>query len=150
MRPEGLIIAQLPPWVFEPANSESFDEATFVALPAVGATAIILDFYVPDGRSGVINQLGNVYVGAGFTDGSGDLTWQIWVDGSPIKNRENVTASLGTVASPSKISPVHMVSGQHVQMVIINNSILVAGQLVGARLSGYFYPANLDPAWSIT
>jgi hypothetical protein len=133
----------LPPHLYQPTTGLPFNPTTYVAIPAIGAVATIIDFRVPNGYQGVINQMGNNFVGGGFVDGSGSIVWQLLIDGVPYPNFENIIASLGNPANPSLIGAVQLRERQRVQLVVKNVSIVVAGQLIGARLSGYFYPLDL-------
>jgi hypothetical protein len=133
----------LPPHLYQPTTGLPFNPTTYVTIPAIGATAIILDFFVPNGYQGVINQMGNNFVGGGFVDGSGNLVWQLLIDGVPYPNFEDIIASLGNPANPSLIGAVQLRERQHVQLVVENVAVVTAGQLIGGRLSGYYYPLDL-------
>lgn len=133
----------LPPHLYQPATGLPFNPTTYVTIPAIGAQATILDFFVPNGYQGVINQMGNNFVGGGFVDGSGGLVWQLLLDGQPYPNFENIIASLGNPANPSVIGAVQLRERQHVQLVVKNVSVVTAGQLIGGRLSGFYYPLEL-------
>lgn len=133
----------LPPHLYQPTTGLPFNPSTYVTIPGIGATAVILDFRVPNGMQGVINQMGNNFVGGGFVDGSGNLQWQLLVDSVPYPNFENIIASLGNPANPSLIGAVQLRERQHVQLVVKNVAVVTAGQLIGGRLSGYYYPLEL-------
>lgn len=134
-----------PPAFLEmPADGIPFNEVDYVALPAIGATAVVLSFLVSPGLNGSIKWIGNNFVGAGFTDGSGDIIWQILHDGEPFRNHQNIIGSLGSPASPSETAPLRLFENQLIQMTVTNVSIAVAGQLVGGRLSGWYYPMEDD------
>lgn len=140
-------IRSLPPWVFPPAASVSFDNIAYIALPAVGVTAAIVTFTVPDGMHGVISRIANVYVGGGFTEGSQppQLTWQILHNGVAVRNYDSIPASLGATANPSQISGIFIKEGQQIILQITNNSLVVGGAFSGGRLGGWFYPAVMEP-----
>ena len=133
----------LPPHLYQPTTGLPFNETTYITIPAEGAQATILDFRVPNGYQGVINQMGNNFVGGGFVDGSGDLIWQLLLDGVPYPNFENIIASLGSPANPSLIGAVQLKERQRVQLIIKNIGVVVNAQLIGGRLSGYYYPLEL-------
>lgn len=133
----------LPPHLYQPTTGLPFNPTNFVTIPAIGAVAIIVDFFVPNGYQAVINQMGNNFVGGGFVDGSGSVVWQLLIDGVPYPNFENIIASLGNPAAPSLIGAVQLRERQHVQLVVNNVSVVVAGQKIGGRVSGYFYPLDL-------
>lgn len=136
-----------PPWIERPASGEPFTPAASVTLPAVSATATIVQFIVPTGRSGVIKWLGNELMGGGggWQNGDGNLVWQILVNGAAVKNFERIVMSLGTVQNPSEVATIRLRENDRVQFVIQNIAVPAAGQLVLGRLSGWYYPKELDP-----
>lgn len=144
-------LVEQPPWVERPASGESIDPAEAIALPAIGATATILQFRVPPGRSGVIKRLGNEVVGGGWVNGDGNLIWQILINGAAVKNFERIVMSVGTVPDPRSIAGIRLRETDLVQFTVFNNpngptgGVPVAGQLVLATLGGWFYPKELDP-----
>jgi len=127
-----------------PPDGTPFNETSYGTIPALGAQLVILEFTVPQGSNGSIKWIGNNYVGAGFTEGSGALVWQILADGQPIRNFENIIGSLGNPASPSETAPIRIYEGQLIQLVCTNVSVPVSGQLLGGRLSGWYYPLSYD------
>lgn len=138
----------LPVYLFPSVDSESFDPCTGVALPAVGAQAIVVDFFVPEGRNGIIKRFGNVYIGSGFADFSGSLQWQLLADSVPIPYYDNILASLGSTANPSEVSSIRIKENQHIQLVINNISLVVGGAQSGGRIGGWFYPIEEEPEGS--
>jgi hypothetical protein len=148
-----IIIPQLPITNFMPAAGEDFEAHGYVALPAIGTTAIVVSLPVPEGRHGLIKRIGNVFVGGGFQEGQGGVIWQILQDANvgpaaaPMVAPffDNIVASLGSVNAPSTIDGIRIREAQLVQLIVKNVSIVVAGQFIGGRLGGYFYPVELDP-----
>lgn len=136
----------LPPWLFEPAESESLNEHAGVALPAIGATATVLTFTVPDGRNGVINLIANVFIGGGFVEFGGLIVWRILIDDAAVRNYQNIVASFGSISNPSRISPIRIYERQVVTLQVENVApgVIVAGQTIGGRLGGYYYSRALD------
>lgn len=148
---------QQPPWIAMPASGEIFFPAAFITIPAVGQTLPIVKFQVPAGRSGVINRLANEVVGAGggggagWVNGSGQLVWQILINGAVVKNCENIVAQLGTVAAPSEIPFIRLRENDLVQLTVTNVSINPpAGQRIGGRMQGWYYPKELDQGVSFS
>jgi hypothetical protein len=139
----------LPVWCFPGADSEAFDFVKYIALPAVGAQGVIISFQVPDGYNGIIKRLGNVFVGAGFTEGAGGLQWQLLSNNVPIANYENIPASLGATANPSEVYSIRIKQGELIQLVINNISLVVGGAFAGGRLGGWFYPVDQEPVASV-
>ena len=139
----------LPYRNFVPNNWENIDQLNYANLPAIGAQATIITIRVPQGRNGIIRKVGNNFVGGGWVEGSGNITWQILVDGNPppgATSYNNILGSLGSPANPVEISGFRVFENQTVTVVVNNVNVAVAGQLVGARLVGYFYPRELEDA----
>jgi hypothetical protein len=146
-------IASLPIWLWPSADAQAFDYVKYVALPAVGNTAlqgVIISFQVPAGMNGIIKRFGNAYVGSGFTEGSAALTWQLLADFVPVPNYDAIPASLGATAAPSEVSSIRIRENQLIQLVVLNASLVVGGASSGGRLGGWFYPVSQEPpaAWA--
>lgn len=144
---------QLPIWLYPPITWENVDQATYATLPAIGSTVTILSFTVPAGRNGVINKIANNFVGGGWIEGTGDLIWRILVDGAPppgATSYNNIVNSLGNPSNPVAIPGFRFFENQKITVVAFNNpagpngGVVVAAQLVGARLIGYTYPRELE------
>lgn len=144
----------LPLWIYPPINWENVDQIAYTNLPAIGSEATILSFRVPQGRNGIINKVATNFVGGGWVEGTGDILWRILVDqGTPpgANSYQAIPASLGSPAQPVGISGFRIFENQTVAVTIFNNpagpngGVVVAGQLAGGRLAGYFYPRELEP-----
>jgi hypothetical protein len=137
-----VIIKRLPPYLFEPPNAVPFDEVAYVALPAIDPALFtdVVAFTVPPGFNGVVAWKANVFIGGGWVEGTGDVVWQIAIDGVPVRNYQNILASFGSTANPPRTSVLRVLEGQRVSFRVRNNAVVVAGQRVGARLAGWFYP----------
>jgi hypothetical protein len=134
-----------PLWVDPPDNWQNIDQLGYVALPAIGAQANIIQFQVPAGYNGVIRKIANNYVGGGWIEGSGSVVWQILVDGAPPPGANSYSAivgSLGSPANPVEISGFRIFENQVITVVVENVSLVAAGQLAGARLIGWLYPID--------
>jgi hypothetical protein len=146
-----IVIPRLPVTNFMPAGGEDFEANSYVALPAIGASAVVVSVPIPDGRMAMVKRIANVFVGGGFQEGQGGVIWQILLDGTNALNPvvapffDNIVASLGTVAAPSTIDGIRVREGNLLQLIVKNVSIVLAGQFIGGRLGGYFYPVELDP-----
>lgn len=141
-----------PLWVDPPDQWENVDQLAYVPVPAVGRSAVILQFQIPLGRNGVIRKVANNFVGGGWTEGSGAVTWEILVDNAPppgATSYDLILGSLGSPASPTEIAGFRVTENQVVQVIVNNVSVVVAGQLSGARLVGWLYPKQEegDTTW---
>jgi hypothetical protein len=141
--PSSGSVLQLPPHLYPPPGAQSKNLVGYVPVPAPGdPAAVILAFTVPVSMRLIINQLGNNFVGAGFTEGSGELTWQIWDNGVPIEDFDNIPGSLGNVALPTPIAPIEIDESHTISFVIINNTgsgIPANSAQIGATLRGWYY-----------
>ena len=136
----------LPPWIYPPAEFEPIETGPlYVSLPAIGATATIATITIPTGHNGIITGVGNNFVGAGWTEGTGSVTWQIARDNAPVDGYAVILGSLGSPASPTRLpSGFRVFENQVVAFTVKNVSIVVAGQLIGARLMGWYYPKEYE------
>jgi hypothetical protein len=146
----------LPPDAFFPAHlwmpidGIPFDYNAYVATPAVGNAIAVVSFSVPEGHYGVIKQIGNVYIGAGFVEGSGSLIWQLQQNNGVVRNYDNILSSLGTVSAPGELAGRSILLEELAPVVLqVNNVSLVAGGTqVGGRLGGWFFPKYRLPDFS--
>lgn len=141
-------VLALPNWIFPSMNAIAFDNAGDVVIPAIGVEVPIFTFQVPKGQNGVMKEIGNVFIGSGFTDGSGQVIWRILQNNQAMRGKENVINSLGSVAQPSRIGGggfMRILENDIIVMSVLNVSIVPGGQLIGGRLSGWFYPKDEDP-----
>jgi len=140
------------PWLIEPPDSESFHRAGGIVMPAVdGLFHNVVTVTCPPGRNGVLKRIANVVVGGAWSDFSGDAVWQIRrnqgasaTTAMAERNYENILASLGLIAAPSQISGIRIFENDVIAFAIKNVALPVAGEEVGALLSGYFYPRTWD------
>src|SRR5579864_1922269 len=143
----------LPPWIYQPVNWENVDQINYALVPAIGSTAVIISYVVPPGRNGIINKVACNFVGGGWVEGSGDIVWRILVDGTPppgATSYDSILASLGGPSQPTGIAGFRFFENQVLQFVAFNNpagangGVVVAGQRVGARFTGWNYPLDIE------
>lgn len=151
-------VSSVPVWIWPPSQWENIDQIAYALLPAINATVTIITYTVPAGRNGVIKKIANNFVGGGWTEGTGDLLWRIFVDGAPppgATSYDSIPASLGSPASPTEIAGFRVFENQVITLVAFNNGagpsggVVVAGQRVGGRLMGWLYPREqeIDGLW---
>ena len=143
----------LPPHLFPPRNWENIDQQVSVPFGPIGTTVTIIDYRVPIGRNGIINQVANSFVGGGWTAGTGDVVWRILINGaSPpgATTYHRITDSLGSPALPVGIAGFRIFENQRVTVTATNDptgangGIIFAGQRVGARLLGWLFPRDME------
>lgn len=133
-----------------PPDGLAFDYTSYIALPVIAASGVVVTFTVPEGFHGVIKRVGNVIVGGGWTEGSGSLIWQILANAGVIRNYDNILASLGAVNNPAETAGILVYEQQLVVLQVSNVSLAAGGVQAGGRLSGWFYPkwrATEDSIW---
>lgn len=138
------IVSSHRPWIDEPPGSIPFDEQGVVNLtgvPAPGVTQPVVIFTVPQGYDGVINHISNNATDPAFVDGSGDLIWNILINGRPIRNFGNILVQKGTLAQGRIVSPIRLFSGDVVSYTVQFAAGALTGQVV-CSLAGYFYPSR--------
>lgn len=143
----GVVQVQRPLWIDPPDQWENVDLFNYVALPAIGAQANVLSFQVPLGRNGKIFAIGNNFVGGGWAEGSGNVIWQVLVDGAPpagAMSYDSILGSLGSPASPTRIAGFRIFENQILSLVVKNVNVVLAGQLSGGRILGYLYPREME------
>lgn len=137
----GKVSVELPPWTFPTWDSLFFDRVGVVATPGLGLTSTIVTFAMPAGYDGVVRWLSNVFLGAGFTDGSGNLIWQVLRDAQPVEDYENITAQLGTLPIPTDTF-IPVFENQIVSITITTVVLPGGGTSSGARLKGWRWPKS--------
>lgn len=134
-----------PPYLIMPPQGRQYQEIDSIPLPAAnGVDTLVAEFFVPTGYDGVITSVTNFYTGAGFAEGSGDLSWRIRVGLRWARNFGNIQTTLGSLASPCPLfrGGLRLVAEQRVQYWV-NHAIgsgLAGGRIVCAFF-GWFYPA---------
>lgn len=129
------------PWIDEPDGSVPFDFQNGVALGVVGGSQVIIDFIVDLGKDGVIKYMSNNTVFP-FNDFSGDLQWQLLINGKAVRNFDNMLAQKGTIGIPRPVSPIRLYSSDHVQVLVNHLANVGLNGNVVSSLSGYFYPSQ--------
>lgn len=146
-------IVRLPPVNFMPVDGTPFTllpNPSFIVLPAVGGSAIVLSGTVPRGRNGIIKRVANVVSGGAYTDGSGAVVFQILLNisaggGIVAPYFDNITASIGLVNAPSEIDGLRVQELTTFGLLVKNVSLAGGPYLAGGRLDGYFYPIQSEP-----
>jgi hypothetical protein len=144
----AVVVPQLPVQNFMAPGGKPFEFANGITIPAIGASATVVQFTVPKGQNGFIRRIANVFVGGGFTDFSGAIIWKIFLNltnGVVAPNFDNIIASLGSVSNPSTLDGIHVIEGNIVALQVTNVSVVVSGQLIGGRLGGSFHPIPQEP-----
>jgi hypothetical protein len=137
---------KLPPWIYPPAEFQPIETGpVYINVPAIGATANIIQIQIPTGNNGIITNIGNSFVGGGWTEGTGAVTWQIARDGAPVDGYDLIPGSLGSPSNPTRHPcGFRVFENQIVTLSITNVSVVLAGQLSGGRFMGWYYPMEYE------
>lgn len=142
------ISGQLPAHLFMPPDGIPFDPTAYISLPAIGTTSTVLQLPAQQGYLTVLRVLANVFVGTGWTEGSGALVWQLLDNGGVVRNYDNIVSSLGAVNNPRALGGgggILIQEAHLIQLTVKNVSVNVGGALSGARLGGWYIPVSRMP-----
>jgi len=127
-----------------PASGQPFTEmnASAMTQPAVGSDQIVVAFRVPKARNGMIQKISNQSAVGGFSDGSGQLSWRIDINGNTYSGFNNVIASIGTMSNPADFAdgPIPIFENDVVQLILRNVSLIAGPGIIQGMLRGYYYP----------
>jgi len=133
------------PTLYPPPERDPFDDFAYVALPAIGASAVVLTRQLDAGYNGTVRAYGNNFVGGGWTEGSGAVTWAILIDNAPVPGYDNILGSLGSPSNPTyHPCGIRVNEGATLILQVTNVSVVLAGQVIGGRWMGYQYPKEYD------
>jgi hypothetical protein len=130
---------ELPPLNAPPEDANYFDYGNSIPLPALGVTATVLQFQIPEGKRGVIWRLANVVLGGGFQDFSGNLVWRVFKNPpQAVQNYENILYSLGSLANPCPtFIPVD--ENDVIQITITTVVVAGGGMSTAVRAAGWWF-----------
>lgn len=156
LAPQGMIVPSDPPTADEAAarepielpiqNFESMDSLWFervavIPLPALGVTARVVSFSMPPGYTGVVRAFSNVFLGAGFKDGSVDIIWRILRDAQAVEDYESITWQNGSMPV-GKQTFIIVGENQTIEITVTTVVVPGGGIDIGARLEGYRWPTT--------
>jgi hypothetical protein len=129
------------PWIDPPDGSIPIDVQFGIALPGLGFGLIeVVSFRVPEGFDAVINGYNTNFTGGGFVNFSGEIIWQMQIDGRPVEGLEIIQNQRGTVEFPRKVSPFRVKTGQLLQFFVNHvANVALNGQTI-CGFWGYRYP----------
>ncbi len=132
-----------PDWETFPQDAQYFDFPGVIATPALGTNdAVALTFQVPPGWDGVIRLQSWNYTGAGFVQGSGDLTFRVRKGGQFVKNYDSILTEFGTPQQP-RITRILIEENQLIEYLVSVAAaavIPVAGTFINVYSAGWFWP----------
>ncbi len=154
--PQGRKKYTSPPWISPPAEARRFRPitSTSIATFVAGVDTVVLQERIPLGYDGVINDVVFSYLGgAGFVEGSGDITWRLAADYLPVgavttggrylRDMGNVITSLGSLTQPSPV-PRGGLRVYSYDLVTIYCNIAVGAPIAGGNIivsiGGHVWP----------
>lgn len=151
-----------PPWVSMPSEGRRFRPIASSPLadfqvpgPAFnGIDTVVLQMRVPLGYDGVISDVVFNFGGAGFVEGSGDITWRLAADYLPIgggdatggrylRDMGNVITSLGSLTQPSPVprGGLRIYSADLVTIFCnVSAAATISNGNIITSISGWFWP----------
>ena len=149
-----------PPWVSMPSEGRRFRPIESAPLTDFGAPGpftavdvVVLQMKVPIGYDGVISDVVCGFSGAGFVEGSGDITWRLAADYLPVgglqtggrylRDMGNIQTSLGSLTQPSPVprGGLRIYSGDEVTFYCnIAVAAVVANGNILTSIGGWVYP----------
>lgn len=144
--PVATQVQAFPVHLFPPPEAENLDFSGYVLLPAIAATATVVEITVPPGRNGILRGIANNFVGGGWVEGTGDVVWRLQRNGADfVQGYDNILTSLGNPSNPTIIPGfIRILEGEVITLQVFNNAVVVAGQRSGGRLLGWFYPREYE------
>lgn len=139
------------PWLFPTSDARDMSKYGAIALPALNASATLIAFTVPKGRSGLITGIGIDFQANGGANFVQDvvpftLLFQLLLNGNPFPGDWAAFNFLpGSVSSPDPVSGLKLRETDQVALTVKNISLAVTTQFVGARIKGYLFGKNYDP-----
>jgi hypothetical protein len=97
------------PWIYPPPEAIPINRRASIVAPAYGVQTLVTSFQVPQAMEAVINAILCKFDGAGFTQGSGEITWVIDI------NRPLGAGGAGLGYSPPDFSIITTQLGDNIQ-----------------------------------
>lgn len=126
-------------------SREDFYTQGSVPLPAIGTQAVVVQRPIPYGRNSYLWKIAVDYVGGGFVEGQGGILYRVFRNAAlnrSVKGFATLTASMGTVSNPIEIPPAQLYENELLSIVVVNVSVVVAGQQIVGALVGWDYPRS--------
>lgn len=140
-----------PPWISMPASGVKFKPVGVLPVAGnfTGLDIPVVTLIVDKGYDGVISDLVSVITAigpTGFAEGSGDISWRLFINRRPVRDLGNIQTSMGSMLSPgySGLNRIRLFSGQTVTLFVNLSPAAIVRITPAARiicsLNGYFYP----------
>jgi len=139
----------LPPYIQPPKNAVRWQPRQALTLPAGPETGLdipVIQERIPLGYDGILISLTNLWLGTGFVEASGDITWRVKLDRRFIPFYDTIVTTLGSLAVPFDVvgQGIPLYSGQLFQY-FVNFAVGSDGRLSGGSKTlcagtGYIWP----------
>lgn len=139
------------PWIKQPDGGRAFSPQALIPVSSVtpGVATTLLSIETPFGYDGVINYvianiLPTAAASSNFTEGSGDIIWQLLANSRHLRDWGDVLISRGSPIDPSPIpnGGLRVYSRNLIQMNVtlaVGNALNPDSNLL-AMIMGWFYP----------
>lgn len=140
-------MVEMPGGYMMPAEGREWYERVSIITPAINPAPgqVVLDFQCPTGYRGLLYGITNLYLGAGFVQGSGDLIWRLQIGNAWIRDMGEMLYMLGAVGQPFPLTDQYLIApGQrvrmYVQVVNASGAIQVGVARMVMELQGWWMP----------
>jgi len=135
------------PWIEMPPDGRRFQASNGIAVPAlafINTDILVVSFQTPLGWDGIITSQVNLFTGAGFAEGGGDIIWRLRIGKWWVNNCDAINTTLGSLANayPLEGSGVRLLSGQLVQYFADVTSLasIDPNARIVAKVAGWIWP----------
>lgn len=131
-------------WLDPPPGFRPFDYQASIAVPAAPTETTVLTMLADTSFGGVLHGIVCCFVGTGFVEGSGDLTWRLLINGNPHDGYGQVIVSLGQPNFQEVVrGGIIFMPRDTITVTVTNiNPALATGRTV-VRLAGYKVPESV-------
>jgi len=142
------------PWLFPPPGSIRVRASASIAAPVSGTQAQVLLYTVPSGFNFVLTRVVQLYTGASFVPGSGDIVWSLdknvavgspLVLGNPIQGFASEVVPLGSSEFPWTLDmPEILVANDQLRSKVLTTVNIPAGapNYFTSMVMGWLAPAE--------
>ena len=129
-----------------PAQAVPFNVQGTIQTPAtIAGDVLVCSGRVPLGYDGLLTEIYQIYQGAGFQQGSGDIVWRIRRNQVWLKMLGNNPFSLGNPRNPVGLTEGEILySGTqfffYVNVPNLSGMIQIGGSLISCGMRGFYWP----------
>lgn len=144
-----------PPFIDAPGFANRFQRVQAIPLPADdGTDNAVITWRVPPGWNGMLVAHAHQFTGAGFREGSGDLTWRVQRDYGYFRDLGAMTESIGDPSVPYQLEGAgYRIHSNQTLTYVVNvavgaAAVLDPNGLIVCFLAGWIYPVHAREAFT--